>query len=82
MAVLKLKYKRDGKVVDSPADGTIYLHSSGVASTERIRGNKHLAAKYLSRGQLYQKIDIDGNHLEFKTHDIEGTVIDEFVIEK
>jgi len=36
----------------------------------------------MSRGQLYQVIDLDGNRLHYRTCDLEGNVFDEFVIEK
>jgi hypothetical protein len=73
---------RGGKVVESPADGTIYLHTSAVASQEPIFGGEDIVAKSMGRGQLYQKLDIDGNKLTYRTYDIEGTVHDEFVLEK
>ena len=73
---------RGGRVVGSPAEGTIYLHTSGVASQEPIIGNTDIAAVFLGRGQLYQKIDIDGNRLVFQTRDVNGQVMDEFTIEK
>ncbi len=73
---------RGGEVVDSPAEGTIYLHTVGVASNDRTTGSTDIAAKWIDRGQLYQKFDIDGNRLHFRTFDIDGNVLDEFVLEK
>lgn len=73
---------RGGKVVDSPADGTIYIHTVGVASGDVTEGSTEIAAKWIDQGQLYQKFDIDGNRLQYKTYDIEGRVRDAFVIEK
>ena len=71
-----------GRPVDSPADGTIYLISSGVPSGERARELPASAVKYMSSGPWYQTFDINGNRLVYRAYDMDGKICDELTIDK
>jgi hypothetical protein len=73
---------RAGKPVSSPADGTIYLISSGVPNRERPAKLPGFAEKFMTGGPWYQKFDINGNRLVYRAYDMDGKVRDELVIQK
>jgi len=79
---LRTRPIKNGQVVGSPADGTIYLISVGLPGRERPRKLPGFVEKYMSGGPWYQKIDIDRNRLAYRAYDIDGKACDEFVIEK
>ena len=74
---------RDGKRMDSPADGTIYLIS--VAVPERARpGIKPDYAEVLDLSGVptCTAFTIDGNRLTMRAYAADGSVRDSFMIEK
>jgi len=79
---LRTRPMRSGKPVGSPAEGTVYLISSGVPNRERPSKLPGFAVKFMSGGPWYQKFDIDGNRLVYRAYDMDGKVCDELVIRK
>lgn len=82
-AYLRTWPMRDQKRVDSPSEGTIYIVSvSGTKFYEQ--GEFDYTEFGMTNVSTYQVLDIqiDGNRLAYKAYDIEGSVRDEFVIEK
>ncbi|MFH1742352.1 MAG: metallophosphoesterase family protein [bacterium] len=75
---------KNGKVVDSPAEGTVYLTTVSVPGRERRRGYPlpDFVAAAFGGDALYQTFDIDGNRLVMRTYNMNGDVRDELVIEK
>lgn len=72
-----------GKIVASPAEGTIYMISVAVPR----RGGTPLQPEYAAAVDqsglpMYQWFSIDGNRLVSRAYDIEGAVCDELIIEK
>lgn len=82
-AYLRTYPMRGQQRVASPEDGTIYIIS--VSGTKHYAQEKH---DYTEVGfvkvSTYQVLDIQiqGNRLVYRSHDAEGNVRDEFVIEK
>ncbi|NLG60141.1 MAG: hypothetical protein GX538_08255 [Gammaproteobacteria bacterium] len=72
---------RGDQVMESPADGPIYILS--VAGT-KMYGQED--APYVARRftdiATYQVIDIEGGRLEYTSYDIDGQVMDAFSVEK
>jgi len=87
---LRTKPMKNGKIVESPADGTVYLISVSYPdrypgrSQRQVRKTPKFADKfYDSNGSpWYQTIDIDGDRLDYRAYDGNGQVSDEFSIEK
>ena len=79
---LRTRPIKNGQLVDSPADGTIYIISVGLPGRERPRVMPGFVEKYMSGGPWYQKIDIDGSRLVFRAYDADGKVCDELVVDK
>ncbi len=79
---LRTRPMRSGRVASSPAEGTIYLISSGVPTDEKPKKLPDYAVRFLVGGPWYVKFDIDGNRLVCRTYDTEGNVHDEWTIEK
>ncbi|NIA14757.1 MAG: metallophosphoesterase [Nitrospiraceae bacterium] len=73
---------RRGQVVESAAEGTIYLISLGTEGRAYPREFGEFAAKYKSGGPWYQTFNIDGGRLEYRAYDMDGDVFDELIIEK
>ena len=72
---------RGGEVVDSPAEGPVYIMSvSGTKMYEQV--DAPYVAKRFTDIATWQVIDIDGGRLEYRSWDVGGTLMDEFVIEK
>lgn len=72
---------RGEQVMDSPADGPIYILS--VAGTKMYeQEDAPYVAKRFTDTSTYQVIDIDGGRLEYTAYDIDGQVMDAFTIEK
>ena len=72
---------RGDEVVDSPADGPIYILS--VAGTKMYeQEDAPWVARRFTDISTYQVIDIDGGRLEYTSYDVDGTVMDAFTIEK
>jgi hypothetical protein len=69
--------------VASPADGTIYIVSvSGTKFYDQV--DRDYSEVAFPRVMTYQTIDIatDPDHLTYRAFDGDGTIRDEFVIEK
>jgi acid phosphatase type 7 len=67
-----------GKVVDSPAEGTVYVTSI----SKPYRPKPEYAEFWHHMEYFCNVISIDGDRLEFRAINPEGAVRDEFVIEK
>lgn len=72
---------RGGKIVDSPADGTVYLVA--------VSGTKYydqVARDYIAKGfedvSTYQVIRIDGAKLRYEAYNMAGELVDELDIDK
>lgn len=72
----------DGKCVESPTDGTVYLITVSVPSRDRKREPPEHVAALFGGGPLYQTFDIDGNRLVMRAHNLQGEIRDEFAIQK
>ena len=82
-AYLRTWPMNNGKRVDSPAEGTIYVVS--VSGTKYYEQGSFDYIEYgMTNTSTFQVLDltIDGNKLSYKSYDVEGNVKDEFVIEK
>ena len=72
---------RGDEVADSPAEGPIYIMS--VAGTKMYeQTDAPYVAKRFTDIATYQVIDIDGGRLEYRAYDVQGTLMDEFTIQK
>jgi Purple acid Phosphatase, N-terminal domain/Calcineurin-like phosphoesterase len=70
------------KPVESPADGTIYTISIGIAGrTYKLPDAKWVAKRSVGPA-VYPRIEIDGNRLTYQAYGMDGEVLDELVIEK
>lgn len=79
---MRSKPMRNGKVVKSYNDGTVYVISIGTKSRDREIGEEPYAEKRYADGQFYQLMSIDGNKLTFTAFNKEGKPVDEFLIHK
>ena len=79
---LRTRPMKNGWPVESPADGTIYIISVGLPGRERPRKVPDYVEKYMSGGPWYQKLDINGKQLVYRTYDEDARVCDEMIIEK
>ncbi len=73
----------DGKRVDSPAEGTIYIVS--VSGTKYYDQGEYDYTEFgMTNVSTYQVLDVEigEDTLTYKAYDIDGAVKDEFVIEK
>jgi len=72
----------DGKIVASPAEGTIYIISIGIPNRERNMPQREFVEVSSSGEMLYQTFDISYNKLIYKAYNLKGQVRDELVIVK
>lgn len=82
-AYLRTYPMNDGKPVDSPAEGTIYIVS--VSGTKFYKqGDFEYTEFGMTNVSTYQVLDIeiDGDTLTYKSYDVEGEVRDDFIIKK
>ena len=82
-AYLRTYPMRDQKRVASAKDGTVYVIS--VSGTKHYDQAQHDYSEVgLTKVSTYQVLDIQitGNRLVYRAHDVDGQVRDEFVIEK
>lgn len=82
-AYLRTYPMRGGTRVSTPAEGTIYLVS--VSGTKHYKQDAHDYTQVgFTNTSVYQLIDIatNPNRLTCRTYDLQGTVKDEFTIEK
>jgi hypothetical protein len=70
------------KPVKDPKEGTTHVLTIPIPNRERDLPPAPYAAVQLTGVPVYQTFQIDGNHLTFRTYDLEGEVRDEVVIEK
>ena len=80
-AYLRTYPMRGDEVVGSPAEGPVYIMS--VAGTKMYeQTDAPYVAKRFTDIATYQVIDIDGGKLEYRSYDIDGTLMDAFSIAK
>ncbi len=82
-AYLRTYPMKNQERVDSPAEGTIYIVSvSGIKFYEQ--GEFDYTEFGMTNVSTYQVLDIEvsGDTLQYKAYDVDGTVRDEFIIEK
>ncbi len=79
---LRSKPINNDQIVDDVSKGTIYTISVGIPGNHENMPPEDYAEVRDGKGWLYQHMEIDGNKLIYKSLDIEGNVIDEFVIVK
>lgn len=83
VAYLRTHPLKDGQKVASPAEGTVYVVS--VAGTKMYQqGARDYTAVGLTNVATYQVLDlhISGNRLVYRAYDLDGTLHDQFIIEK
>lgn len=71
-----------GKVVDSFDQGTVYTISISIPSEHNNIGTEPYAAARYKDGYFYQRVDIAGDVLSYRTFDDKGTLKDSFTIHK
>lgn len=82
-AYLRTWPMKNNEHVDSSAEGTVYVVS--VSGTKMYdMGSFDYAAKAFADTSTYQSLDIqiDGNRLIYKAHNMDGACVDEIIIEK
>jgi hypothetical protein len=79
---LRTKPIHGGKVVGSPAEGTIYLMSVGTTGKNKDMKPAEYAARQFGADHLYQHVEIDGNTLRYRTYGADGEVKDSLLIQK
>ena len=72
----------NGKVVGSFAKGTVYAISISIPSSHDNMTAEPYAATQFDHGYFYQRMEIKGNSLKYSAVDVNGTVRDEFEINK
>lgn len=73
---------RNGKRVDSPAKGTVYIVSIAIPSREPDRPVPGWVARMDGGKPFYQTFEVDQRRCRFQAHDSEGKVVDELVLTK
>jgi hypothetical protein len=73
---------RNGEIVQSPDEGTIYTISVGIPSRGGDMPPEKYAAVRNTRGWLYQHMEIDEGRLVYQSVNHAGEIIDEFSIQK
>lgn len=73
---------KGGKIVGSPAEGTIHISSVCIPSRPTPGRKADITEVQLGGGSFVNLLTIDGNRLEFKAVSNGGQVKDEFVIQK
>lgn len=71
-----------GKVVENFDQGTVYTISISIPSEHNTIGTEPYAAKRYKDGYFYQRIDIAGDVLNYRTFDDKGALKDSFTIHK
>lgn len=79
---LRTKPIHAGKVVDNPAEGTIYLMSVGTTGKNKEMKPADYAEIQFGADHLYQHIEIDGRFLRYTSYGADGEVKDSLVIKK
>lgn len=71
-----------GKLVESPAEGTLYLMSIGTISKNQEVKEAPYAALQFGGDHLYQHVEINGRTLIYTSYDLEGRSRDQLTINK
>ena len=80
-AYLRTFPMKGDQVVDSPAEGPVYIHAVSGTKMYRQSDAPYIARRFTDIA-TYQVIDIDGGRLEYTSYDVQGRVMDAFTIEK
>jgi hypothetical protein len=73
---------RGGQVQADPRDGTIYWISIGTTGKNKDIEREPYAAVQFPAEHLYQSITIDGKELRAETINLDGDLVDQFVLKK
>ena len=73
---------KEGRVVDSFDEGTVYAISISIPSKHESMTEEPYAVKQYAEGYFYQHIEIEGTMLKYTTYDADGVVRDQFTITK
>ena len=81
---IRTKPMKAAKVVQSTAEGTVYLQSISIPAdhSERLRQMPDFVDKYLPKGSLCCLFRAEGNTLSYKAINLDGEVMDEYSISK
>ncbi len=79
---MRSKPMHSEQVVNTPAEGTIYVISVGIPGDHKDIPPQYYSEVADKKGWRYQYIELDDNALRFKSLDMEGNVKDAIVIEK
>ena len=80
-AYLRTFPMKGDQVVDSPAEGPVYIMSVSGTKMYEQSDAPYIARRFTDIA-TYQVIDIDGDRLDYRAYTVDGTVMDEFRIEK
>ncbi|MGY0560586.1 fibronectin type III domain-containing protein [Luteimonas sp. A277] len=80
-AYLRTFPMRGDEVVDSPAEGPVYIMSVAGSKMYKQTDAPYVARRFTDIA-TYQVIDIDGGTLEYRSYDVAGALMDEFTIQK
>ena len=79
---MRSKPIKNGKVVDTFKDGTVYAVSIGTNGNHEDIGEEPYAEKRFKEGQFYQYMTLTDKTLKYTTYNKEGEIVDEFLINK
>lgn len=79
---LRTKPIKDGEIVDSKADGTVYLMSVGTNGKNKEMKEGDYVAHQFGGDFLYQLVEIDGNELTYTSYNLEGEAVDRLFVNK
>lgn len=79
---MRSKPIKNGKVVDSFKDGTVYAVSIGTNGNHDNIGEEPYAEKRFKDGQFYQYMTLTDKTLKYTTYNKVGEIVDEFLIKK
>lgn len=79
---MRSKPMRNGRVVSSFEQGTVYTISISIPARHETIGSEPYAASRYPEGYFYQHMAIDGKSLRYTTYDQHGVVRDQFTIDK
>ena len=79
---LRTKPIKGGKIVESPADGTVYLMSVGTTGKNKEMKDGDYVAYQFGADFLYQHVEIDGTELSYTSYNQEGEPVDSLFIRK
>lgn len=79
---LRTKPIHDGSIVNSPAEGTIYLMSVGTTGKNKDLKPADYAEIQFGVDHLFQHVEINGNSLRYTSYGLEGELKDHLEIKK